>query len=151
MSVWIVTAASSSNEDFGPELIALEVDAELLRAVRVLRRQAGELVTELEGYGRITWFCARIALLDAPEEFGALPESGYQVLPDAQLQELLASVPDDWQAELCAITVFSVIADTNAIYAQAAIEHTSVRVESMISLADAFKEIENGLHYTLPE
>jgi len=146
MSTWIVTSATSSNEDFGPSLMALEVDAELLKALKVLRVRADDLAEELGGYGRISWFCANIVAFDEPEEgplSESLPLSGYLWCDAETVERAVADTKEEWQVELCALTVFSTILADNAVYAQASVEHTSIRIESTCNLAQAFKEIEN--------
>lgn len=150
---WAVSVANCSNEDYGPTYIALWIDDALVELVRSLRNSLRLLTVSESGFGRTTWFGARVLVFDDPDENETLV-SAVSSLADTEGAEAVVALPrgfellealeadkgcGDWREELCGVTVYAPSErDRGSVYANCLIKHTDISVESMESFDGYF-------------
>lgn len=134
---WIVSHATSSNPDYGPDLIAVRIDARTAGIQREYLETLHSMVVSGRAMARIQWLGACVEFLREVEQelepgglFADLCEDAPLLLPAGT--ELPQSCFDqDMRAECDSFTMLQVNPQfAPEVYAMARIKHTPIEVES---------------------
>ena len=135
---WIVSHATSSHPDFGPDLIAVRVDAHTVMLLREFLDNLHHIVVRGNAMARLQWLGAHVEFLRAPEEalepggeLDGLSEDTALILPPGA--ELPASCLDgyDIRSECESFTMLRVSERFDPeVYSTARIKHTGIEIES---------------------
>lgn len=135
---WIVSHATSSHPDFGPDLIAVRVDARTVTLLREFLDNLHHIVVRGSAMARLQWLGANVEFLSEPEDelepgnlFYELSENTALILP------LGADLPpspqndDGFRSECDSFTMLRVNEQFSPqVFASARIKHTGIEIES---------------------
>lgn len=135
---WIISHATSSHPDLGPDLIAVRVNAYTVELLREFLGSLHHIVVRGSAMARLQWLGAHVEFLRAPEEalepggvLDGLSEDAALIL--AQGAELPASCLDgyDIRSECESFTMLRVSEQFDPeVYSTARIKHTGIEIES---------------------
>ncbi len=135
---WIVSHVTSSHPAFGPDLIAVRVDAHTVTLLREFLDNLHQIVVRGSAMARLQWLGAYIEYLHAPEEalepggeLDGLSEDTALILPPGV--DLPASCLDgyDIRSECDSFTMLRVSEQFDPeVYSTARIKHTGIEIES---------------------
>ena len=135
---WIISHATSSHADYGPDLIAVRVDARTVTLLREFLDNLHHIVVRGSAMARLQWLGAHVKFLRAPEvvlepggALDSLSEDTALILPPGV--ELPASCLDgyDIRSECDSFTMQRVSGQFDPeVYSTARIKHTGIEIES---------------------
>ncbi len=152
---WIISHATSSNPNYGPDLIAVRVDSLTVTLIREFLENLQDIVVRGRAMARLQWLGAYIEFLQANEielepggMLDGLDEDNALILPPGVELPASCLIAGDMQSECDSFTMLRISEEFNSeVFASSRIKYTSIEIESKQDLWPlinaAFPLIEN--------
>jgi hypothetical protein len=135
---WIISHATSFHPDYGPDLIAVRIDAQTVTLLREFLDNLHHIVVRGRAMARLQWLGARVEFLREAEEalepggaLDSLSEDAALILPPGVELPASCLAGYDMRSECDSFTMLRVSEQFDPeVFSSARIKHTGIEVES---------------------